>query len=231
MAKIMHGSLAGAVSGAEGNVVYSHNRYGAYIRARVIPTKRQTQWTNLARGILGAASKAFGGLTEVNRQAWETWAASNPITDRLGQKQVMDPHAAYVTINSRILRCGGTMVSAPPIVAPPSLPAGLAVTMDTGAGAMAVTWTGGALSASEVLWLEAATTCNPGVRYFGNLMKLITVSAVSQSSPYDYQSDLEGRFGAVATGQGILMRVRVCSKVSGRLSAYQDFVGSAVHTS
>jgi len=228
MAKIMYGSLAGAVSGAIGNDVFSHNRFGAYLRKRVIPTKRQTTWTEAARGDLSVASKAFASLEDENRMAWETYAATNPITDRLGQKQILDPHTAFVQINSRILRCGGTMVLVPPSTPPPEMPAVSSVTYDIGAGKMEVTFTPNPLADDVCLWLWGVLCNSMGIRYFGNLLKLITVADAATESPYDFESDLTDRFGTPTVGQHVLLRVMACSQSSGLVSAFVDCAGEVI---
>jgi len=230
MAKIMLGSLAGAVSGSVGNTTYSHNRYGAYIRERIIPTKRITHWTAQAKAQLIAASKAYGALQEADRKAWETWAAGGPVVDRLGAKQILDPHAAYVSVNARILRMGGAMIDVPSASPPPSLPAITGVTYDLGTPGCKITWTGGALGASEHLWIALGVTAKAGLRYWENLLKLVTVSGAAATSPADIEGDMIDRFGSLAVGQVVVGRLYVADDESGLLSAPYELLGVVVST-
>lgn len=217
MAKIMPGSLAGAVSGAVGNDVFSHNRYGSYIRKRVIPTKRDTVYTLAARNQLMQASRGWGALTAAQQAAWVTWAQTNPITDRLGQKQILSGNAAYVQINARMLQAGESMLDLPPVAAAPAAVATVTLTASDAAASLA--FTASPLAAGLKLWVWAALTDSPSAGYVANRMKLITVSAAALVSPLDIFALLGARFGTLITGQGLIVQVQVFDSATGLLSA------------
>lgn len=219
MAKIMHGSLAGAVSGSLGNCTFSHNRYGAYIRTRGIPTLVRNEFTLGARAKLIDASQSFGALTDAQQKAWRLWADSNPITDRLGQKQVLTPHAAFVRLNGRILVGGGTKINVPPAVAAPAALTTMTTTFDIGTGTSTVVFAPSPLGASNCLYVQAAVLSNPGQRYYANKLKLVKVSAVNLATPYDYQADVEARFGPLVVGQRLIILCSVLDNATGLMSA------------
>lgn len=221
MAKIMYGSLAGAISGSLGNDVFSHNKGGAYVRRRVIPTKVENTYTTEVRNNLTACSRAWGALTSDQQAAWNTYAQSHPITDRLGQKQVLFGAAAYTQINARILRAGDTVISLPPaVVAPVPL-----LTFSGAATAAAqdcvLTYTGTPLAATERLWLQAALLINPGQNYFKNLLKLVVVSDLAQATGLDVGPEINDRFGTWAVGNRIILMGAVYESTTGLLSGPQ----------
>lgn len=221
--KFLAGGLAGAPSGSVGGLTASHNRYGYYYRARVIPIKRTTEWTLGARGRLIDASQAWGLLSSAEQLAWDLYAESAPITDALGSKQVLTGHAAYVQINSRILLAGGTKINVPPAVAAPPALTVMTTTYDIGLGTSTIVYTVTPLAAGNCLYVQGAVLLNPGQRYFQNRLKLIDVTAAAQASPYDYQAKMELRFGPLVVGQRVVLMAAVLSNTTGLLSApYMD---------
>jgi len=177
------------------------------------------EWTLAARARLIDASQSWGGLTPAQQLAWNTYAESAPITDRLGNKQVLTGHAAFVQINARILVGGGTKVLVPPVVAAPPALLTMVSTFDIGAGTSTIVYTTTPLAAGNCLYVQGAVLLNPGQRYFKNRLKLIKVSAAALASPYDYQADMESRFGPLVVGQRVILLASVLSKTSGLISA------------
>jgi len=218
MAKIMYGSLAGAISGALGNDVFSHNRHGAYIRRRVIPTKVVSDYTTEVHNNLIACSRAWGVLTPQKQAAWNTWAQSHPITDRLGQKQTLFGAGAYTQLNARILRATDTVISVPPTGTSPSPLQTLSAAATFAAQDCVLTFTPATLGATERLWVQAAVMVNPGQNYFANILKLVLVDIKESVSLVDVGTNIATRFGTLAIGQRIILLCSVYESTSGLLS-------------
>jgi hypothetical protein len=217
MAKIMLGSLAGAISGALGNDVFSHNRHGYYVRRRVIPTKVTSTYTTEVRNILTACSRAWGALPVGSQTAWNTWAASHPITDRLGQKQTLFGAGAYTQLNARILFAGDTAITVPPVAAAPSPFTAFSITASD-APTLVPTFLPTPLAATERLWFQACLLVNPGQNYFKNLLKTVFIGGLASASLVDMAADMELRFGTMAAGNRIIALASVYEKTSGLLS-------------
>ena len=218
MAKIMYGSLAGALSGALGNDVFSHNRHGAYIRRRVIPTKVVNDYTTEVRNNLIACARAWGALPPEKQQAWNTWCQSHPITDRLGQKQVLFGAGGYTQLNARILRAGDTVITLPPAVAPPLPLTAFSAVATADDQACILTFTPGTLGATERLWVQAALMVLPGANYFKNLLKLVTVDILQSVTGVNIGPDIVDRFGTFATGNRIILMASVYKSTTGLMS-------------
>lgn len=73
-----------AASGSVAGLTYSRNRGGMYTRARVIPSNPQTAAQMVARAATSLVSTTWGTLTGDQRNAWELYAATVPLVDRLG---------------------------------------------------------------------------------------------------------------------------------------------------
>ena len=224
--KIMLGVIAGAVSGALGNTVFSHNRHGYYARMRVIPTKVVNAYTTAARNILATVSAQWGALTAAQQQAWNTWAQSNPITDRLGQKQVLFGNAAYASVNARLLHAADTVIALPPTDPPPDALLTLSCVAGVAAGTAILTFTATPLAANERLWVQLAVVDNPGVNYFQNLMKLVVVSAQAQATGLDIVAEWIARFGSLIEGQKYYLQIQVIDSDTGLLSGPIAYTGS-----
>jgi len=228
--KYKGGSVVATASGSVGGLTMSRNRYGQYIRIRAIPTKVSNENTMSARARLIQVSQAWGLLTSAQQRAWAVYADSAPITDALGDKQVLTPHAAYVQINARVVLAGGTILTAPPsAAAPPSLTA-CTGTWDIGAGTSTLAYTVTPLAANHCLYVQAAVLIKPGQRYWKNRIKLIKVSAAALASPYDWQADTESRFGALVIGQRVVLLASVLDKTTGLISAPAIEEGVVVST-
>ena len=201
MAKIQPGSLAGAISGAVGGDVFSRNRYGAYVRRRAIPVNPQTSYQLNARARLSGYSAAFAALTAAQQEAWNQWADLNPITDRLGQKQALSGHAAYVALNCRLNLCGDSPISVRPVTPPPGALESMTVTGDIGAGTFAVAYTATPLGADDRLVVQAAIVDSAGITYVKNRYKFMLASAKAQASPVGFETEAALRFGTLQVGQ------------------------------
>jgi len=230
MAKYLPGPIASAVSGSQGGTTFSHNRYGAYTRGRVIPTNPQSAAQMLARSQLAAQSTAWQALTAAQRLAWATWAQSNPIVDALGQSQVLQPNAAYIQINSRLQRAGIATISAPPVTTTPDALATLTATYDIGAGAFALAFTPTPIGATNSIWVRSVVTNSPAITFVANELRLTVISAANQATAYDTQVFVEAVWGPLQVGQTVHFYVHVFGRANGLLSAPRRISGTVVST-
>jgi len=228
MAKIMLGSLAGAISGALGNDVFSHGRHGYYIRKRVVPTKAFNIYTIKVRNILTGLSRAWGGLSPEQQAAWNTFAQANPITDRLGQKQVLFGAGAFTQLNARIVYAGDNPIAVPPTINAPAPLTTLTAIADASAHTCILTTAPTPLGANYRLWIEVAMSLAPGVEYVSNLYKLVAVSAKNQATGLGIGAALETRSGTLLTGESVDYRVSVMDSRTGRLSGAKHYQAAVV---
>ena len=228
--KYTPGPMIGAASGAIGGQVASRNRYGAYFRTRAIPVASGTVPALAAKALLAAASQAWGGLTDAQRLAWRTYASTNPITDALGQSQVLSGHAAFVGIYARVSGSGGTVFDVPPVAAPPDSLLTLSATWDIGAGDFALTFTTAPTAAGCKLRIEAAVVDSAGITYVENLLKLVGYSGAAQATGFDPQTLIEDRFGGLMAGQYVHLRISVIDTATGLISAPRIVSGVVVST-
>lgn len=222
--------LAGSLSGSQGNTTASHNRYGAYLRNRTIPVAVHTPYAEAAKSKLSIASKIWGTLTAAQRQAWITWAQTNPITDRLGDKRILDGHAAVTRLNANLLQGGFATIDLPPAAAAPDFDLTITPTYDIGVGTFQIAYTATPLPASTAMQVWCAIVDSPGRSYVQNLYKLISTSAAAAASPIVLDVTVPARFGTLSAGQRAFFRVNLMGTTTGLLSASYPFNGTLVST-
>lgn len=217
MAKFSPGPLAGAVSGSQGGITFSHNKSGPYFRSRAIPTNPATSFQLNARARLSAFSQAWQARTDAQRQAWIEWARQNPITNALGHAILMSGQQAYIKLNTRIALAGGTAITVPPITAAPVAFTSIVQDGDIGLGDVDLTFAA-ALASGNMIWLQGAIVNSAGKRYVENLYRFIAVSAVDQASPWDNESALAARLGTLTVGQTLHVKAGQFDPATGLLS-------------
>ena len=218
MAKITAGPLAGTISGKLGTVVFSRGRYGAYLRTAAMPTTVQSVATLSVRGRLSTLSKAWAALGATTKTAWKTWAATHPVVDRLGNSQVLQPNAAFIMLNARILQAGGTKIDLPPVKdSPPGLTA-LSVKAYVNTNAVTLTFAGTPLAANHCLASWVAVVDGAGRDFHANLLKLVDVSAAAQATGLEIGADVHDRFGLPIADQSLYLECEVWDKTTGLIS-------------
>lgn len=227
MARIVLGPTIGMASGSVGATVYSHNRYGPYIRNRTKPTKSVTSYALLAKARLKQVTQAWQVRTAAQQQTWNTWAANNPVPDSLGQPTLLTGHAAYVGLNVRRLILGHSLLVAPPIVTAPYALLTCTVTPDKTAGSCEIGFTATPLGADDKLWILACYLPSNGVTWVMNRLRFIGLSAAAQASAYEAYAAIEARLGTMIIGQRVVVHVSVVNE-SGLLSAPLRAEGTVV---
>lgn len=119
MASIRYGQGVADVVGSVGGTTHLRNASGAYIRNRSRQSNPQTPNQSLARSRFGAVSASWSSLTDVDRQAWESFATSrvHPKTDRLGQELTLSGSQAF-----NEAQAVAALWSLPPFEVPPPGP-------------------------------------------------------------------------------------------------------------
>lgn len=93
----IYSTMINEFRGSVGGVTGSRNRYGSYLRARVVPVNRATSFQQEVRANLAQASGDWLNLlTPAQRLDWDAYAAQTPMTNRLGQTVYLTGHAHYV---------------------------------------------------------------------------------------------------------------------------------------
>ncbi len=230
MAKIRPGGGIAQASGSLGGLVFSHNRGGAYVRARSIPVQPRSARQLEVRSNLSNASISWDLLDAAAQEQWRSWAESNPIMNTLGDAVRLAGNAAYVQLNSRLLFGGFAQIAAPPVITAPRPLQSFSYTADGGAGTTLITFAETPLTTNDCLYLRACYLPRPGINFVKNLLRFIGVSPIAQVTGYDYQAQLEAVLGPMPTGAGLCMWAYVLDSTTGLLSPPMRDTVTIVHT-
>lgn len=87
------------MSGKSGGSVFAFNRAGSYVRRWAKPTNPMSDLQTAVRQAFGASARAYGALTEAQRNAWKQFGIDNPRVDRLGDSRPMQAMQAFISAN------------------------------------------------------------------------------------------------------------------------------------
>jgi hypothetical protein len=209
----------------------------------VKPVISNTEFTQRVRELMQMVSSGWKDLTDAGRAAWVAWAQTNPIVDKLGDRQVLAGNAAFVKLGTVKYACSGVMPTLPPVT---GMPLGLGLltgTFDIGAGGdgIQLSFTPSPMEAGTQLYVSAAVVDGGARAYVKNLFKLVhwtgtpaysggTYIPGPDASPIDLQPDIELRFGTLIAGQTVHLNVAVVDKTTGLISVPRPLVGEVVST-
>lgn len=95
------------LSGSLGGIVASRNKGGPYFRNRAIPTNPSTSFQQVLRLAMTVLTSAWNDdLTEVERDAWQTYADNVPLTNRIGEARNVSGQNMYVRGNIVAIQTG-----------------------------------------------------------------------------------------------------------------------------
>lgn len=228
--KVKYGGIVSAASGKLDASVHSHNRYGRYVRVWVKPTNNTSSAAQDAKSYFASASQAWGGLTDNQRESWNTWAQTHPVTDRLGDQIVLTGHTAYVQLNTRLIRMAVAQITTPPAIAPPASITTLTLSPDIGIGTFDVVYAISPVPAAVQYWVKYAVVHSAGITYVRNLLVLISLIDAAETTPLDAQAAIEARLGTLTVGNIIHAEAYAVSKANGQRSASVFAKGTVVET-
>lgn len=93
---LFKGLMVTALSGKLDGLIASHNRGGAYFKQHVIPVDPLTAQQALCRDALADQSNQWANLGLPAWNRWAAYAASQQVTNRLGDRRSLSPRAAFI---------------------------------------------------------------------------------------------------------------------------------------
>ena len=108
-------SMVAAASGSLGGATFSHNRYGSYIRKRIVPVNPGSSGQVVVRNFFATLAVLWSQtLTQAQRNAWIAYAAAVPISDALGAAINITGANWYTAVNVLRLQASLTRLDAAP---------------------------------------------------------------------------------------------------------------------
>ncbi len=206
MAKVMFGNGIAEIRGSIAGNVYSRGSYGAYIRNRVTPSNPSTVAQQAVRAALAEVAQGWSGLTEAQREQWNTQAPNFSHTNIFGQGQNLTGFNLYGRINKNILDIGGATVSVPPVVTSVTNVTSLTLTADTTAGTMEAAFTP-AIPATQTMVVWATAPQSAGKQFVKSEYRIIDTLLAADTTPEDLAAAYITKFGALPqVGQKVFIK-------------------------
>lgn len=218
MAKVKFSALVSDMSGKLNGSVFSRNRGGSYLRNKVTPINPQTSFQAKVRNIFGSISSGWKSLTEAQRKAWTSVVEQWKKTNIFGDLKTPSGNSLFVRLNANIIKAGGTMIDNPP------MPAGVSgadeVSFDelSVANGISIDVEVPSITSNDKILVEMTPGMSPGISNAKNQFRIVEVLDYNQSFPYDIKTSYEERFGELAIGQKVFIRVSVVNILTGEES-------------
>lgn len=191
-------------SGSVGNQTFSRGRSGAIIRQRSNPTQPRTAAQINARARLTSQSAAWRGLTDAQRAAWNAFANSFTVVNRLGTTINLTGAQCFVKINTTNLLNGAAVVTAPPAL--PAFVACLVTGLTATAGTPTLKATSVAPAAGTTYMFYVSPQVSAGKSFQGAFAWILT-SAVVTAGAFDLLAAYTAKYGALIAGKKIFVKV------------------------
>ena len=107
-------TLVSDARGSAGGITASRNRSGNYLRKRIKPTNALTSFRSRARNDLAGAASAWPTLTSAQRSAWNSFADTNLVPNKLGDLVKISGIDWFVRANSLQSLAGNALLTDPP---------------------------------------------------------------------------------------------------------------------
>lgn len=223
MALIKFGQGIANISGKVGGSVFSHNRFGAYVRNFAVPVNPNSDRQAAARARVAQLSEYWNTqLTDEQRAAWGVYAANVSVLNRLGDSIYLTGFNHYIRSNAAILAVGGTRVDdGPTVFTLPETDPTFAVTASEATQLVSVAFD------DTMNWLDeddAWLSVQMGlprlnsVNFFGGPWRLIEGIAGDSGTPPTTPTTMTAPW-PIAEGQVVWSRARII-RADGRLSNF-----------
>jgi len=152
MALVKYGGGIIQMSGSIAGNTHARNRFGNYIRARTKPVNPNTARQQVIRGLMSTLTTHWAQtLTAAQRTAWNLYASSVSMKNKLGEAVNLTGFNHYLRSNIAIVQAGGTRVDAGPTTFElPTKDPTFAVTISEAAQLLSITFDDAAAWAAAV---------------------------------------------------------------------------------
>jgi hypothetical protein len=177
-------------SGSMGGSTYSHNRYGQYMRNRVVPVNPNSSRQAAVRSVFADLTQHWlNTLSTAQREAWDNYAANVAVQDKLGDSIYLTGFNHYLRSNTALLQAGLTRVDDGPVILTlPETDTGFAVAASEATQLISVTFTDTLDLYDEdgaALLVSAGRGVNPTINFY--------------NAPFRFADSIDGNSGSPPT--------------------------------
>jgi hypothetical protein len=173
--------------GAVGALVYNTTRGVRYAKTNTAPSQPRTAAQLAVRALMTTFSRAWAALTQVQRDAWETFAAARPESDWTGAMLRLTGANMFTRLNVIAGLAGGAQISDPPATDAPAPASGLAASAPS--GDLVLNWTGNLPAGIKLdVWLLGPVST--GVQGRFERARHVLYSAAAAAGPLTVVADV-----------------------------------------
>lgn len=201
--------------GKLGGQVASKNRSGSYFRTKVTPVNRQSSRQTVVRSLLTSISQAWRGLTDAQRNEWNSAVSNFKKTNIFGDIVHPSGFNLFQKLNNNIIALGGTMIDTVPVITDLDQFTSPVLTYAVGTPALslAFTATGGTDHGYK---LFATAPQSAGKSFVKSEYRQIKVGTSLPTSPLNILTDYQAVFGGLGNvGDKIFVKIVPCGSGSG----------------
>lgn len=201
-AKFTPGAIISEIRNKIAATVYTKNKAGMAIRNRTTPINRRSSGQSLARQTLASISSGWRGLTQAQRDGWNSAAASFPQQDNLGNTIFLTGAQLYQRSNNNL-----ALIGEAPIVDAPSptsfdILAFTSLTMDASSGTVSLAFTP-TVPAGFAMVVRATAPISAGKSFVPrSSFRYLDTIAAAATSPQDIAAAYIAVFGAITSKAG-----------------------------
>lgn len=221
MALVLPGAGIAGISGSIGGTTFAKNRSGLYMRNRTKPVNpNSTRQQQVRQAVALGTTRWSQVLTAAERAAWNLFAASVVMKNRLGQDIKLTGQNHYLRSFTVLNQIGETPVDPGPTAFElPEQDTTLAIAISAATQTVSVTFDATAVWANEdaaFLQVAMGTPQNPQREFFGGPWRYMDVVAGDGTTPPTSPASMAAPF-AVAAGQRVWVKARIV-RADGRVS-------------
>lgn len=217
--KIVYGAaLAVGASGSLAGTTVSHNRGGAYMRTKVVPTNPQTPAQTGVRNEFGFLSSNWRNLTAAERLQWNAVTTQFKRKDTLGNIHTLSGINLYKGLNQALFVAGQSLLVAPPVPAGATNINTASVAISAGGSTMVLTHAPTPTPAGNTIVVYATAPLSPGISFVKNQLRKITTIPAATATGESLQAAYVAKFGATILGQKIGFGFKAVNNTTGEQS-------------
>jgi len=214
--KIKFGALVVDGRGKIGGHVASKNRAGAYLRTKVTPVNPQTVAQSIVRNRLTAFAQGWRGLTQVQRDAWNSSVGDFSKTDIFGDIKQPSGLNLYVKLNANLDQVNTAAIDVPPLPSAVEPILSVTVSASVGSSEMPIGAVPSPVPAGTAYVVEATTGVSAGRNFLKNEFREIAIAATGDTFPDEFFPQWTAKFGTMIAGTKIGVRLTPVNTVTGQ---------------
>lgn len=215
--KVKWGLMVVAGSGKLGGHVAARNKGGSYFRTKVTPANPQSTSQLEVRTFFTQNAQAWRGLTENQRDAWNTGSSNYSTTNIWGDALDLSGSQLHQQLNQNLLLIGESVITDIPQPQAVDGITSLTVVSDAGAGnKLELTYSPG-ITSNTTVQVFATAPQSAGKSFVKSEFRKIGNMVTADGSPHDVKTLYITKFGALPpAGSKVFVRMVPINKTTGQ---------------